>query len=117
MNINPIIESALSGLFHNSKAVNIAPLVLDTAKKGECYCTYYTYLDQDEYFADDEPVGGNTYGTVDVFCKGNYKSLIKEIKQRLQHVGFRVKIGPEQYEQDTKFYHVSINVNIENTEV
>ena len=117
MNINPIIESALSGLQHNGKAVNIAPLVLDATKKGDCYCTYYTYLDRDEAFADDEPQDSVTYGTVDLFCKGNHKTTIREIKTRLRAAGLMLgDVGPELYEDDTRYTHIPINFYIEDTE-
>lgn len=117
MNINPIIEDALDGLQYNGKTVNIAPNVLDQRRKGECYCTYYTYLDQDEAFADDEPQDSVTYGTLDVFCKGNIKALLRGIKTRLRAAGLMLgDVGPELFESDTGYLHVPINFYIEDTE-
>lgn len=117
MNINPIVEAALVGLQYRGKSVNIAPNVIDQVKKGECYCTYYTYLDQDEAFADDEPQDSVTYGTVDLFCKGNIKSVLRNIKIRLRTAGLTlIDVGPELYENDTGYLHVPINFYIEDTE-
>ena len=119
MNINPLVLSALNGLMFSGKAVPIYPVVCNDATKPSTYVTFSTYLDQDETFADDSPIGGNSYGTVDIFCKmlGNYKGLVDSVKSRLRVVGFNTSTGPERYEKDTGFYHVSLDINIENTEV
>lgn len=116
MNINPLIISALDGLTFGGKAVSVTPIVytgVDTT-----YIIFSTYLDTDEAFADDGPIGGNSYGTVDIFCKmlGNYKGLVESVKTKLRAAGFNTSTGPERYEKDTTFYHVSIDINIENME-
>jgi hypothetical protein len=116
MNINPIVLTALSGLMYGGKTVPVDPIVNKSDPKPDTYITFNNYLDQDEYFSDDEPDGGNTYGTVDIFCKGNYKSLLADVKNRLRTAGFRTSTGPEQYEKDTGYYHVSLDINIENME-
>ena len=117
MNINPLVENALAGLTYSGKLVPVSPIVNKEKVKPPVYITYYTYLDQDEFFADDEPQGGNTYGTVDIYCKGNYKTLLSDVKTRLRAAGFGTTTGPEQYEKDTELFHVSLDFNIENTEV
>lgn len=109
MNINPLVLSALSGLTFGGKIVSITPLAYTGT--DTVYITFYTYLDQDESFADDEPQTGGTYGTVDIFCKGNYKSLLADAKTRLKSAGFTIQsIGPEQYEKDTELNHIPINI-------
>jgi hypothetical protein len=117
MNINPLVESALSGLMYCGKPVPVDFITHEG--KAAAHITYYTYGEGDEYYADDEPEGGNIYGTVDVFCKmsGDYEELIETVKARLRAAGFRASKGPEQYEKDADLYHASIDFNIENTEV
>lgn len=114
MNINPLVESALSGLTRSGKAVPHGP----RPHKGDedAYITYYTYLDQSEFFSDDSPEYGITYGAVDIFCRGNFKALLVDVKARLRSAGFSVVIGPEQYESDTKYNRVSIDISIEDLE-
>lgn len=114
MNINPLLESALFGLTRNGHFVPHGPR--PHAGDDDVYVTYYTYLDQPESFSDDSPEYGVTYGTVDIFCRGNFKSLLADVKARLRGAGFSVTIGPELYESDTKYNHVSIDINIEDLE-
>ena len=114
MNINPIIESALSGLTLNSKSVSVYPVVCKDATKPTTYVTYYTVLEKDGEYADDDAVETDTTGTVDIFCKGNYKSLLADVKARLKIVGFTIlSSGPEQYESDTGYYHVPVDFYME----
>lgn len=114
MNINPLIITALDGLTFGDKDVSVTPIAytgVDTT-----YIIFSTYLDQDETFADDGPIGGSSYGTVDIFCKGNFKPLLSTAKTKLRAAGFNTTNGPERYEKDTGLYHVSIDINIENME-
>ena len=114
MNINPIIESALSGLTLNAKSVPVYPIVCTDATKPSTYITYYTMLEKNNAYADDEEVETDTTGTVDIFCKGNYKSLLADVKARLKIAGFTISSsGPEQYESDTGYYHVPIDIYME----
>ena len=82
MNINPIIESALSGLTLNAKSVPVYPIVCTDATKPSTYITYYTVLEKDGAYGDADAVEADTTGTVDIFCKGNFKSLLEDVKYR-----------------------------------
>lgn len=114
MNINPIIESAFAGLTYNNKPVPIYPIVYPLDDKPAAYITYATILEKDGEYADDEPIETDITATVDVFCSGNYKSLLADIKARLKLAGFTITgIGPEQYEPNTGLYHVTIDVYME----
>lgn len=114
MNINPLIISALDGLTFGGKSVSVTPIAYTGA--DTTYIIFSTYLDTDEAFADDSAIGGSSYGTVDIFCKGNFKTLLSTAKTKLRAAGFNTTNGPEQYEKGTGFYHVSIDINIENME-
>ena len=51
-----------------------------------------------------------TVYSVDLFSKANYKALAASIKQLLRAAGYVVTEGPEVYESDTQFYHVTFDV-------
>ena len=87
MNISPIIETALSGLKLNAKIVPVYLIACTDITKPTTYVTYYTVLEKDGAYADDEEVETDTTGTVDIFCKGNFKSLLADVKARLKNGG------------------------------
>ena len=112
MNINPLVLSALSNITFGGKAVSITPIVYDGT--DTTYITFYTLLDKDEAYADDEAVQATTTATIDIFSKGNYKTLLADVKTRLKAAGFTIQSsGPEIYESDTGFYHVPVDVYLE----
>lgn len=74
----------------------------------ETYITFFTYLEQGESFADDEEKTTGHYIQVDVWSKGNYNKLVKQVKELLKQVGFKRKYEIELYESDTKIYHKCI---------
>lgn len=105
MNINPLVISALSPL-----NVPIAPIRYQGSETT--YITFYTYNEQPALISDDIPEFDVTSGTVDIFSQSDYKTLLKDAKKRLRNAGFSVSQGPEMYEDDTKYYHVIINIQI-----
>ena len=112
MNINPLVLSALSGMTFGGKPVSVTPIVYTGAETT--YITFYTLLDKDEAYADDEAVQAATTATIDIFSKGNYKTLLDDVKTRLKAAGFTIQSsGPEMYEQDTGYYHVPVDAYLE----
>lgn len=110
MNVNPLIESALAGI-----SCPVSPIRY--AGKADTYITYYTTLEEDEEFADDVVISAGTEATIDVFSKGNFKSLVKEVKKRLKQAGFSIlPSGLERFEPDTGYYHIVIEIYIEGLE-
>lgn len=112
MNINPLVLSALSGITSGGKAVPVAPIVYTGTETT--YITFYTLLEKDETYADDDAVQGSTTATIDIFSKGNYKPFLTDVKARLKSAGFTIQSsGPEIYESDTGYYHVPVDVYME----
>lgn len=110
MNVNPLIENALSNI-----GCPVSPIRY--RGKSDTYITYYTTLESDEIFADDIAVGAGTEVTVDVYSKGNFKSLVKEVRKRLKRAGFSIlPSGLELFEPETGYYHVVIEIYIEGLE-
>jgi hypothetical protein len=106
VNINPKIESALTDI-----GCPVDPIKHDGAE--DKYIVYYTYSEVPEFFADDEPIIEGTYGTVTIYCKGNFKALAADVKSRLRQAGFTIRqAGPETYESDTGYYGWPIEIYI-----
>lgn len=79
MNINPIIEKAFENFVVDGIKIPIAYMKYKGDAKS--YLTYYTYLTKPEGFADDVPVLVGTYATIDIFSKGNFKKILREVKK------------------------------------
>jgi|GEM_PF-3186881 hypothetical protein len=114
MTINDTIETALANITYSEKAVPVAHLHYSGTEKT--YLQYYTYLDQDEFFADDTPQDGNMYCTVDIYSnkRDALMALLPTIKSHLRTADFStISAGPELYENDSKMYHLPINFSYE----
>ena len=108
ININPIIESAFSDFEVNKKHLPIA--FLSYTGNADSYLTYYTWQEQPENFFDDEHHTEIAYGTIDIFSKGNFKGILKEVKKILKANKFTwTDNGPETFERETGYYHVPVN--------
>lgn len=108
MNINPLIESAFKDFEINKKRIPIA--FLSYTGKADTYLTYYTWQEQPANFFDDEHHAKEAYGTIDIFSKGNFKSILKEVKKILKANKFTwTDNGPETFERETGYYHVPVN--------
>lgn len=107
MNVNPLIETSLAGI-----GCPVDPIKHDGTEDE--YIVYYTTIEVGEFYADNEEIATGTYATVDIFCKGNFKALAAEVKSRLKQTGFTIiGYGPETYEPDTGYYHVPIEIYID----
>ena len=108
MNINPLIESAFKDFEINKKRIPIA--FLSYTGKADTYLTYYTWQEQPANFFDDEHHAKVAYGTIDIFSKGNFKGILKEVKKILKANKFTwTDNGPETFERETGYYHVPVN--------
>ena len=55
------------------------------------------------------------YGTIDIFSKGNFKGILKEVKKILKANNFTwTDNGSETFERETGYYHVPVNFCAEN---
>lgn len=80
--------------------------------------TYVTYMGQDmdgSLTGDDALIGYVDYYDFDVYSKGNYLKIIGEIKKLLTQNGFvwqPSRSSNDMYEEDTGFYHKTLNFAI-----
>lgn len=115
MNINAILESVFENFEFEGESIPISPYSYDG--DATTYLIYYTYLDQPEGFADDLPIIEGTYGTIDIYSKKDFKNLKNEVKRKIiKECGFTwLEDGLEDYEEDTKLYHVAIDFFVESS--
>lgn len=108
ININPKIEAAFADFTVGTKPVPIA--FLSYTGKADTYLTYYTWFCKPDNFYDDENHTEIAYGTIDIYSKGNFKDILKKVKNTLKENGFIwTDNGPEVFERDTGYYHVPVN--------
>lgn len=70
------------------------------------YITFFGYNDNGELYADDEEVVTGYYVQVDIWSKGSYTNILKQVKKLMKDANFIKRAsGPELYEDDTKLYH------------
>ncbi len=113
MNINAIIERVFKDFEFEGEKIPIAPNIY----KGDAttYLVYYTSSTIPEGFADDNPIVESTNGTLDIYSNKNYKKLKNEVKRKLvKECGFTwTDDGYEDYEEDTKLWHIPINFTVD----
>jgi hypothetical protein len=98
--------------------MSLNKLVIDTLKPigvpvafqtysgtAQTYITFFCYNSKGELFADDEEIETGFYIQVDVWSKGDYTSIVPQVKELMTAAGFRRTTETELYEPDTKIYH------------
>lgn len=70
--------------------------------------TYITFFEYNQYPTlsmddDDEQIAHSIQ--VDVWSKGNYLTLVRNVKKAMRQAGFKWMFETEIYEEETKDYH------------
>ena len=108
ININPLIEAAFADFMVSGTLIPIA--FLNYTGNSNIYLTYYTWFDEPDNFHDDEHHAETAYGTIDIFSKGNFKGILRKVKNTLKQNGFTwTDNAPETFEKETGYYHVPVN--------
>ena len=116
MNINPILEKAFANFEVDGLLIPIAPNIYKGA--ASTYLTYYTWNTQPELSVDDKPSIIGTYGTIDIYSKGNFKNIIIEVRKKIEEIGFTwTGTSAEDYEEDTGLYHIPIEFCVESKDI
>lgn len=80
--------------------------------------TYFFYNEYGQEFGDGEEIGTNHSLQVDVWSKGNYYSLVEQIKAKLKENKFYRVSADDLYEDDIKVYHKALRFNyLEESEI
>lgn len=69
------------------------------------YITFFEYNQNSALNADDEEINTNHSIQVDIWSKGDYTTIVQQVKDNLKTAGFRRTFETELYEPDTKIYH------------
>lgn len=72
------------------------------------YITFFFFDEMGVVFAEDDEVETNYYLQVDVWSKGNYSSIVDQVKANLKAIGYIRTNAFDDYEKDTQIYHKSI---------
>lgn len=106
MNVNELIKSTLS-----PTGLCVAP---DKERNGEEEYIAFNYTGESfENFSDNKPENDYTSLQLHYFTHGNPHKTKKQIASLLFNAGFDVSIGPIDYEEETKIYHVTFDIGID----
>lgn len=101
MNINPLIQSALSPL-----GLSITPNVYEGT--ADSYVIFNYSDERPALRADDEDLYDETSVQVHFYTRGNPQPNKKAIRRLLRAAGFTIQNTAEFYESDTKYTHVVV---------
>lgn len=101
MSINSLIINTLSPV---DVPVRFQELTKEDGSP-DTYITFFFINENGMLFADDEEVQTAYFLQVDVFSRGNYTTLVEQVKSRLKEIGFVRTNAVDLYERDTKIYH------------
>lgn len=85
--------------------------------------TYVTYMETDldnSFSGDNEILGYVSYYDFDIYSKGNYFNIVKQIKKIMKDNGFMWqpnRTSQDMYEDDTGYFHKTLCFAIERQEV
>lgn len=101
MNLNELIINTL-------KPLNVPVSFHKNIEKENCYITFFVYNQKGELYSEGEEIETGYYIQVDVWSKGNYIDIVKQVKQLLKYKGFIRQNEYDLYESDTNIYHKCI---------
>lgn len=114
MTNNELIVNTLSGIT-TSTGVEIPVKFMFYKGDKDTYITFQEVSKFPKLMADDECEYSAPRYDIDIYSKGNYIEILKEVKQRLINAGFTwVEDIEDMYEPDTKFFHKVTTFEIEN---
>lgn len=98
MSINKEILAAL-------KDIEVPVSFQTYSGKEHTYITFFTYLNKPEQHADDKELITGHYIQIDIWSKGDYTELSKEVHEKMKAGGFTKTRFYDLYEEDLKVYH------------
>jgi hypothetical protein len=115
--MNSLIEKIFADFKVNNKSIPVSFLRYEG--KATTYITYQQVSIGDTLSGDDEIIGYIDYYDVDIFSKGNYLNIVKEVKKIMKANGFMWQpsnSSEDMYEEDTGYFHKTLNFAIERME-
>lgn len=80
------------------------------------YIEYEILSEQGSLYAENEEIETNYTIQVDIFTKGSYTEIVKNIKEVMKENGFRKEFCGSLYEEKTKLFHYILRFNYESEE-
>ena len=77
----------------------------DTDGSPSTYIIFFDANERGSHHGDDQELSTEHLIQIDIYSKGDYTNLVKEVKGLLLSVGFRRQMTTESYENDTQYYH------------
>ncbi|MFB4258971.1 hypothetical protein ACE106_07395 [Shouchella clausii] len=81
---------------------------------ADTYIVFVIYNEAPRMMADDGEIITKYFVQMDVFSKGNYLQLCKDVKRLLKEKGFGRMFESETYDEDLKMFRRIIRLNYEN---
>ncbi len=107
--MNNLIETAFTDFKVNKKSIPVSFLRYEG--KATTYITYQNVSIDGSLNGDDELIGYFDYYDFDIYSKGNYFAIVREVKRVLEEVGFiwcpSMSSG-DMFEDDTGYYHKTL---------
>lgn len=116
--MNSLIETIFENFQVNGQSIPVSFLRYDG--KSTTYITY-ELMDMDNSFSgDDTLLGYVDYYDFDIYSKGNYFPIVESVKSLLKANGFMFqpsRSSGDLYEDDTGYFHKTLNFAIEREEL
>jgi hypothetical protein len=73
--------------------------------------TFSFIAENGQDFADDEEITTTVTLQVDVWSKGDYTEIVKQVKSKLEEINFYRIAEYDDFEEDTQIYHKILRFN------
>lgn len=103
MSLNALIINTLKPLAPTSFLTYTGP--------ASTYITFFEFNQNGSMYADDQEQNTTYSIQVNVWSKGDYTTLVDQVRNALTNIGFRRTFETEYYEDDTKTYHKVLRLN------
>lgn len=104
MNLNNLIISTLT-------PTNVPVSFRVYKGTSTTHITFFEVVDVPRRHADDELMNTQKTMQIDVWSKGNFNSLVEQVKALMKDAGFLFSSGQDFYEDDTQYYHYALTYN------
>ena len=80
------------------------------------YIEYEVLNEEGSLYAENEEIETNYRIQIDVFTKGSYTAIVKDIKNLMKENEFMKEFGGSRFEEDSKLFHYILRFNYESEE-
>ena len=102
--MNNEIENLFKDFKVKEKPIEVS--FLNHKGSEETYIVYSSIGERPDFWGDDEILSSLDTYDFDIYTKGNYLDILKEIKKKLKENNWTwVEDSEDMYEEDTKYFH------------